>query len=460
MASVEDAPKNASVTASDIIARMERLPYALWHVKLRAIIGIATFFDALDTAAISFVLPVVVPLWHIAPGRTGFMIAAGYIGNAVGAFACGWLAEKYGRLRMLILSVSVYSVMSFACALAWNYNSLILFRAVQGFGLGGEMPIAAVFVNEWAKAKGRGRFYLLYNLIYVGGAWVSALVGMWVVPHFGWRWIFVIGAVPAMLAAFLSRMMPESARWLAAKGRIEEADKVLRKVEDSISKGGKIPLPPPIPAATPAVGEKTRIAELFQAAYLRRTIVLWVIAFCGAFLQLGLTAWMPTIYRTAFKTPLHVALAYGMWQSGVVVVSNALSAFFVDATGRRAWYAGSWIIGCVPFLLIWFIAPGSAQTLMLWVLLSTLCTASTMGVTTLYMGEVYPTRIRALGSSICRMVQATATISSPLIIGFIFQGYGVYPIFLMMAAVSLAVGLVSLFWAVETKGRVLEEVSR
>ena len=144
------------------------------------------------------------------------MISAGYVGNAVGAFVCGWLADRYGRMRILMLTVAVYSVMSFACAMAWDYNSLLVFRAVQGFGLGGEMPLAAVVINEWAKAKGRGRFYLLYNLIYVGGSWVSAMVSMWIVPTFGWRWMFIIGAVPAVLIAILRYWVPPSlhAGWL------------------------------------------------------------------------------------------------------------------------------------------------------------------------------------------------------------------------------------------------------
>ena len=188
--------------------------------------------------------------------------------------------------------------------------------------------------------------------------------------------------------------------------------------------------------------------------------MLWALAFGGAFINLGFAAWMPTIYRTAFKVPLRTALMYGMFSSAIVVISNALSAFLVDRTGRRAWYAGSFFLCTIPFFFIWYIAPANARTLMLMALCATMCVASPMGVTTLYMGEIYPTRMRALGSSVSRVVQATATILSPMLIGFIFQGYGVYPIFAMFGAVALVVGFVALLFAVETRGRVLEEVSR
>ena len=239
-------------------------------------------------------------------------------------------------MKLMMTTVGIFAVASFASAMAWNYSSLMVFRAVQGFGLGGELPIAAAFINEWARAKGRGTFYLLYNVTYLIGAVAGSYLGSWVVPHLGWHWMFYIGAVPALLIGVLRYTIPESPRRLAGKGRVEEAHLILTKLEHRISKGGRVALPPIVPVAISITGKKTRFPELFQGMYLRRTLVLWVLSFGGAFLNLGLTAWLPTLYRTVFKLPLKTAILYGTYTLVAVLVSNLLSAFLVDKTGRRA----------------------------------------------------------------------------------------------------------------------------
>src|SRR3981189_3506587 len=109
--------------------------------------------------------------------------------------------------------------MSLVCAFAWDYNSLVFCRTPQATGLARQVPVAAVFISELAKAHGRGRFVLLYELVFPIGLSAAALVGLWVVPHLGWQWMFVIGALPAFLALVLRWLLPESPRWLAVRGR-------------------------------------------------------------------------------------------------------------------------------------------------------------------------------------------------------------------------------------------------
>src|SRR5438309_3221916 len=215
----------AGIRASvdDVVARLERLPTSWWQVKARIIVGVATFFDAFDALAIASVLPVIVPLWKLTPPQIGLMISAGFLGQLLGALLFGWIAERYGRMTAMIWSIALFAVMSLVCALAWDYDSLLVLRTIQGVGLGGEVPVAAVFISELAKARGRGRFVLLYELVFPVGLVAVALVGVWVVPRFGWQWMFVIGAVPALLALALRRLLPESPRWLVVHGRVAEA---------------------------------------------------------------------------------------------------------------------------------------------------------------------------------------------------------------------------------------------
>ena len=171
--------------------------------------GSATFFDAFDALVIAFVLPVLIPLWHMSPAQVGLLVSSGYVGQVIGCILFGWVAERFGRLRSLAWTIGVISVLSIACAFAWDANSLMVLRFIQGIGLGGEVPIALAYVNEFAKAEKRGRFVLIFQSIFPVGILVASLVSIWVVPHWGWQWMFIIGAIPAILAATLRRVLPD-----------------------------------------------------------------------------------------------------------------------------------------------------------------------------------------------------------------------------------------------------------
>jgi putative MFS transporter len=176
---------------------MERLPATSWHVRARLIVGAATFFDAFDVQTIAVVLPVLAGQWRLSPGEIGLLISTGFVGQLAGAFLFGWIAEKFGRLTAMIYSVAVLALMSLACAAAWNYTSLFVFRTIQGIAIGGEVPVAATYISELSPAHRRGRFFLLYEMLFSIGLAAAGLVGLWVVPHIGWQAMFVIGALPA-----------------------------------------------------------------------------------------------------------------------------------------------------------------------------------------------------------------------------------------------------------------------
>ena len=167
---------------ANIVARIERLPFTGTQIRARVIIGTATFFDAIDAIAIAYVLPVLTPLWGLTTQQVGLLIGVGYIGQLVGALLFGWLAERYGRLRSLQLSIAVFSIFSLLCALAPGYWWLFLFRTIQGVGLGGEVPVAAAYINEITKARRRGLFFLGYELTFALGLLVAAFLGRLLVP--------------------------------------------------------------------------------------------------------------------------------------------------------------------------------------------------------------------------------------------------------------------------------------
>src|SRR6476646_1355751 len=357
------------LSVDDIVARLERLPTSWWQVKARIIVGVATFFDAFDALAIASILPVIVPLWKLTPPQIGLMISAGFLGQLLGALLFGWIAERYGRMTAMIWSIALFGIMSLVCALAWDYNSLLVFRTIQGIGLGGEVPVAAVFISELATASGRGRFVLLYELVFPIGLVAASLVGLWVVPHLGWQYMFVIGALPALLTLVLRRLLPESPRWLAARGRDAEAQAAMALIETETQKAIGRPLPPPRPVVSTS-SKPASLADLFGPIYLRRTLVVWVIWFSSYFVNYGLSIWMPTVYRTVFKLPLDVSLRYGLITTAVGLVGAAIAAFIIDHVGRKALFATCVAGGALALIVLSRIANPSAEQVLICIAIS------------------------------------------------------------------------------------------
>lgn len=443
----------------NIVARMERLPFSSWHIKVRLIVGIATFFDAFDAVTIAYVLPVLVPLWKIAPTQVGFLISISYVGQILGALFFGWFAERAGRLKSLTLSVAILGIMSILCAMSWSYTSLLIFRFTQGFGLGGEVPIAAAYINELSKAKGRGKFVLLYELIFVVGLVLAALLGYWVVPHLGWHYMFLIGGIPALLIPLFLRFLPESPRWLANHGRIDEAEKVVDRLEQIVSRNGQVELPPVETVPVPLGEKATRWQELFQGIYLRRTLTVWAIWFGAYFVTYGLTTWLPTLYSSVFKLPLQQSLLYSLITSAAGFVGAFICALLIDSVGRKVWFTVAFLGGAIFMLALWRTGAGTPRLVLTYASLSYLFISSISLALYLYSPEIYPTRMRALGSSIGSAWLRVASAIGPYVVGVIVSGYSLSLAFAMFGLAALIAAVITGIFAVETKGKVLEEIS-
>ncbi|HXL47210.1 MAG TPA: MFS transporter [Xanthobacteraceae bacterium] len=448
---------SARSTVDDIVARLERLPTSWWQVKARIIVGVATFFDAFDALAIASVLPVIVPLWKLTPPEIGVMISAGFLGQLLGALLFGWIAERYGRMNAMVGSIALFGVMSLACALAWDYRSLLVLRTIQGIGLGGEVPVAAVFISELAKAQGRGRFVLLYELVFPVGLVAASLVGLWVVLHLGWQYMFVIGALPALLALVLRSLLPESPRWLAVRGRNAEAEAGMSLIETETQKATGQPLPPVKPVVSTS-DKGASWSDLFGPFYLRRTLVVWVIWFAAYFVNYGLTIWLPTLYRTVFKLPLDVSLRYGLITQAVGLLGTLICALAIDHVGRRLWFAVSFAAATPALAAVALLpAPSAEQVLTFMTIAYFFISSINIGVY-LYTPELYPTRVRALGVGAATAWLRFASMIGPTVVGMMLAG-GLPSVFVTFAIVAAIAAVITGVFAVETKGRVLEEAS-
>ncbi len=455
--STSAAGSAGGVTRGNIIARIERMPGNAMHIRARLLIGLATFFDGFDVIAIAATLPLLIAKWSLTPGQIGFLIAAPSVGQLVGALVFPALAERFGRLRSIGWSAGIIGLMSIACGFAPSFEIFAVLRIVQGLGLGGELPVAATYINEVTRAHGRGRFVLLYEVVFPIGLMVSNGVGAWLVPHYGWEVMYFLGGVPLVLFFILRRVVPESPRWLAEKGRMEEADSALRAFEAR----ARTPLPPV--GDTSAFDAMThhprrRVRDLVSKAYIGRTLAVWMLwATCG-FIQYGLSTWLPTVYKTVYHAPLQLALNLAAGASVLGVVGSLVCAMIVDKVGRKPVINVSFLLCALSLVLAGVFHASNVYVV------ATLCAlamgflASGFITAYVYTPELYPTSVRAMGCGLGGAWLKLAAIFAPSLIASTIGSGDLSGAFLSLAAVPFLAAITVHFLGIETKGQVLEEL--
>jgi MFS transporter, putative metabolite:H+ symporter len=448
-------------SAAGILGRLECIPVGRWHLKVRVILGIGLLFDAFDLLAISSALPAFVNEWQLSPAMVGWVLSAAFIGQLLGALTAGWLAERYGRLVVITVAIGLFSVMSLGCALAWGPASLIVFRFLEGVGLGAEVPIANTYINELARSAVRGRFYILYQTVFAFGLIFAGLLGSFMVPRIGWQSMFYLGTAPIILVFFIMRLLPESPRWLVAQGRLAEADSVVSEIERAVVAQGKSLLPPgpAVAPAPPQPRQKTRWHEIFEGRYRHRTFAVWVMWFCCFSTTYGLQAWLPTLYRTDFHMTVGASNFYGLITQCSGIGGAFLCAFTIDRTGRRPWFLVAFLGGAVTLLTLAGVGPSTAELLLTFVSIGAFFMSTASLGLNLYTSELYPTRIRAFGGAVGGAWQRVAAAVGPLVIGYLAPLSGLGPVFLYFGGLALIGAVVTFFFADETGGRSLEELS-
>jgi MFS transporter, putative metabolite:H+ symporter len=449
----------AQTEVGGIVGRIEQMPTSWWHVRTRIIVGTATFFDAFDAMAIAYVLPVLAKDWALRPQSIGLIIALGYVGQLIGALFFGRLADRRGRLPVLVATVTIFSLCSCLLALSWNLPSLLFLRLLQGIGLGGEVPAAASYISEITRAKGRGKFVLLYELIFPIGVMVAASVSYWVVPRWGWRWLFVIGGASALLTLLMRRVLPESPRWLLNAGRVEEAEAVLATIE---GRSGQrwVAHPQAAPDLSQAHSRITnRLGELFAPMYRRRTIVVWIIWFMTYLANYGMTTWLPSLYTTVYKLTLEQALRFILISGAFGLLGSFMCAMLIDRVGRRAWLIGALGGGALTLLVLWWLGAATATIVLVCASVANVFVPSVCLALYIYTPELYPTRMRALGISMASAWLRLAAIIGPLVVGAILARSNIHWVFLIFGVALLIGSAVTALFAEETREQVLEVLS-
>jgi len=435
---------------------MENVPFSWWHAKARIVMGSATFFDAFNSLSLAFALPILIRIWHISPQQSGFLIGASYLGQLLGALLFGGLAERLGRIRSAAAGIAIMAVMTLACAVAGSFPALIACRFVQGIGIGGEMPVAATYISELSRAHGRGRFFLLYEMIFPVGLMAAGQLGAWIVPAFGWQSIFLGGSIPCLLVTVLVARLPESPRWLISKGRFTEAETVVKQIEASTARRSQATAS----AAAPALdsGRATRWRELLSGSYRRRTIIVWILWASAFFIANGLNNWLPSLYNTIYHLGLRESLRAASLTNVAQVLVLLVCAFTIDRIGRRSWTMVSFVAGGLLLGILGFSGAASVTIVIILATLSYGIVGSINAVLYLYTPEIYPTRMRAIGTGLATAWLRWASAVGPTLVGFLVARNGARSVFLMFAAAGI-IGLLAAARMIETRDQRLEDIA-
>jgi MFS transporter, putative metabolite:H+ symporter len=449
--------RRSATEGASLLIRMEQVPFSRWHMNARLVMGSATFFDAFNALSLAFALPSLIRLWHISPKQSGLLISASYVGQLAGALVFSALAEKVGRIRGTTAAIAIMSVMSFGCAMAGDFPALLACRLVQGIGVGGEMPVAATYINELSQAHGRGRFFLLYEMIFPLGLMATGQIGAWLVPAFGWRFIFLLGGIPGLLITFLVARLPESPRWLISKGRIQEAETIVEQIEASTER--RIPVAGnSTTVSTASLIQRGRWSELLSKIYRGRTLIVWTLWASAYFVANSLNNWMPSLYNTVYHLSLRQSLRAASMTNVAQVAVLLVCAFSIDRIGRRNWTVAAFLLGGGMLALLGIVGAQNVWSVMILGTLGYGIIGSINAVLYLYTPEIYPTRMRAIGTGLATSWLRIASAVGPALVGFMVDEKGIHSVFLMFAGISV-VGALAATCMVETSDRRLEEIA-
>lgn len=441
---------------ASISDRVSNLPLGKFHWRLLVLIGSGIAFEALDTALIAFVLAKMIGSWNVTPVQMGYIGSAALVGMCLGAICSGTLADRIGRKAMFAATLAVYSVGTALCAFSWNLESLLCFRFIVGFGVGGQPPVANAMMSEYAPAKHRGKMLVLQNCSWAVGWLVASLISYMVIPKFGWQIAFVIGAAPALLVAYVYKIMPESAMYLVSKGRYQEAHEEVAKIERELGVPvGEPPKPSEIPVVT--TGKTINFFDLWSPTFVRRTVCLWILWFGIVFAYYGMFTWLPSLLvKGGFD--LVKSFEYMMWMTLAQVPGYFAAAYLVDKIGRRATLGSFLAVTAVAAFM--FGGAKSVAEIMLWGCMISFFNLGAWGICHAYSAEQYPTYARATGVGWAAAFGRTGGIIAPIIVGWLMTGPDKIPtVFMMFTAVLAVVAADIIFLGRETAGKTLDELT-
>ncbi len=379
----------------------------------------AVALEGFDLVVLGVVLPALLnePGWGLTPNTASLVSVIGLVGVMIGALTVGTISDYIGRRQTMLWTVISFSILTLLCAFAPNPWIFGLLRFLAGLGLGGVLPTALALVNEYA-TRGRGGAATTNMMTgYHVGAVLTALLGIIIIEPLGWHWMFVVGALPALvLVPVMWRYLPESAAFLRVRAGLADRS-----------------------AAGTAPARANPISTLFHHGLGRSTIAFWVTSFMGLLLVYGLNTWLPQIMKSAgYQLGAALALLLVLNAGGVagLLVAGRVS----DRIGNRR-ATISWFAAAALFLALLSIKlPGVG--IYVSVFLAGVFVFSSQVLVYAYVGHVYPASARGTAMGTASGVGRAGAISGPLIGGWLLTVGLAYPWGFYIFAVVAAIGAV------------------
>ncbi|MCR2762072.1 MFS transporter [Microbacterium sp. zg.B48] len=436
--------------------RLDRLPFTRRHLRVLTGSGVGWALDAMDVGLISFVIAALAVQWQLQPGETAWIASIGFVGMAIGASLGGLLADRFGRRQVFAVTLLVYGVATGASALVGGLAALLILRFLVGLGLGAELPVASTYVSEFAPARIRGRLIVILEAFWAVGWTAAALIGFLVIPGSddGWRWAFAFGALPAAYALIVRWGLPESARWLARRGRHAEADAVVRSFETAagVTPPAVLDVQPDEPPPA-ALSSRERLTALWAREFRLRTACLWVVWFCVNFSYYGAFIWIPSILVSqgydlvrSFGFTLIITLAQ--------LPGYAVAAWLIEVWGRRLTLS-VFLIGSAAAAVVFGTATGEAMVIGAGMALS-FFNLGAWGALYAVTPEMYPTSLRGTGSGWAAGVGRIASIIAPLSVPVLLASGGAPLLFVVFAA-FFAIAAGAAWGLVDRRGLALDD---
>lgn len=434
---------------TSLAERLDALPFTRRHLRLLSGSGLGWALDAMDVGLISFIIAALSQEWTLSKGEAGLIASLGFVGMAIGATLGGLLADRFGRRQVFALTLLVYGVATGASALVGGVAALLVLRFFVGLGLGAELPVASTYVSEFAPARIRGRLIVILEAFWAVGWTASALIGFLVIPasESGWRWAFALGAIPALYALIVRWGLPESPRWLASRGRIAEAERIVSTFEADagVTSAPAIRKEP----ASRAIAQtaRARLATLWNSEFRVRTLCLWLVWLGVNFAYYGAFIWIPSILVDAgfdlvrsFGFTLVITLAQ--------LPGYAVAAWLIEVWGRRVTLS-VFLLGSAVSAVLFGTASTEVAIIGAGMALS-FFNLGAWGALYAVTPEIYPTSLRGTGAGWAAGIGRIASIVAPLSVPLLLAAGGAPLLFVVFAVCFL--GAAGAAWGLVDRG--------
>lgn len=433
-------------------ARMDALTPNTEHRKLFAYIGAGAMIDAYDVYIAAGVSAALVSTGFAGVHEIAVFMSMTFFGMLLGAATAGFVGDKFGRRMSYQINLLIFAIAGFAAALAPSFEFLVGTRFVMGVGLGAELVLAAAILGEFIPPRSRGRWTAALGILVNSGLLFASAIGALVISNFGWRWMFVIGAVLAVIVWLARRRCPESPRWLVVRGRLSEAQAIVERFE--AKSATTLKSHPPVPTNNTDSDESSPSSKrpFWQLAVLGTVLAVGVNMFVYGFIS-----WMPTFFveqgiNVSDSLAYTTAMALGAPGGGLVCL------LLINKLNRRTAIIVFSII-VIPLGLAYAAAQSILMIVIIGILLVTAIYTLVTFVLYSYMPELYPTRYRLRGTGISYTFARGASIVVPFVMSGLFVAFGIFGPIGFVCAMAVCMIAVVVAIPIETRGRSLEEIS-